>query len=92
MNSLELHNMLSEHRRNVLRLLDIDPNLKFADKMKLIGYSKQLRKRLDDMAANIELEFIRIDADQQIHHTGGSDQEPNGDTVGTFKHARTQGD
>jgi len=92
MNSLELHNMLSEHRRNVLRLLDIDPDLKFNEKMKLIGYTKQLRRRLDEMAANIQLQFISTDADQQIHHAGGSDQEPNGDTVGTFKHARTQGD
>jgi len=92
MNSLELHNMLSEHRRNVLRLLDIDPDLKFNEKMKLIGYTKQLRRRLDEMAANIQLEFISTDADQSIHHAGGSDQEPNGDTVGTFKHARTQGD
>lgn len=92
MNSLELHNMLSEHRRNVLRLLDIDPDLKFADKMKLIGYTKHLRKRLDDMAATIQLEFIRTDANQQVHNSGGSDQEPNGDTVGTFKHARPKGD
>jgi len=92
MNNLEIHNMLSEHRRNVLRLLDIDPDLKFAEKMKLIAYTKQLRKRLDNMAANIQLQFISTDANQPIHHAGGSDQEPNGDTVGTFKHARTQGD
>lgn len=92
MNNLEIHNMLSEHRRNVLKLLDIDPDLKFNEKMKLIGYTKQLRKRLDDMAANIQLQFISTDANQSIHHAGGSDQEPNGDTVGTFKHARTQGD
>jgi len=89
MNNLEIHNMLSEHRRNVLRLLDIDPDLNFAEKMKLIGYTKQLRKRMDDMAANIQLQFISTDADQSIHHAGGSDQEPNGDTVGTFKHARS---
>jgi hypothetical protein len=92
MNSLQLHNMLSEHRRNVLRLLDIDPDLKFADKMKLIAYTKHLRKRLDDMAATIQLEFIRTDANQQVHNTGGSHQEPDGDTVGTFKHARLKGD
>lgn len=89
MNNLEIHNMLSEHRRNVLRLLDIDPDLKFNEKMKLIGYTKQLRRRLDEMAANIQLEFISTDADQSIHHAGGSNQEPSGDTVGTFKHARS---
>lgn len=91
MNGLELHNMLTDHRRNVLRLVDIDPDLKFNEKMKLIGYARQLRKRLDDMAANIQLQFISTDANQQISDSGGSDQEPNGDTVGTFKLARTQG-
>jgi hypothetical protein len=88
MNNLEIHNMLSEHRRNVLRLVDIDPDLKFDEKMKLIGYSRHLRKRLDDMAANIQLQFISVDANQQICNLGGSDQEPDGDTVGTFKHSR----
>lgn len=91
MNNLEIHNMLTDHRRNVLRLVDIDPDLKFSDKMKLLGYAKKLRARLDNMAVNIHLQFVQ-DADQQIHHAGGSDQEPNGDTVGTFQHARTQGD
>lgn len=89
MNNLEIHNMLSEHRRNVLRLVDIDPDLKFDEKMKLIGYSRHLRKRLDDMAANIQLQFISVDANQQICNLGGSDQESNGDTVGTFKHSRS---
>jgi len=92
MNDLEIHNMLCDHRRNVLRLVDIDPDISFADKMKLIGYARKLRKRLDQMAGNIQLQFISVDANQQIHNAGGSDQEPDGDTVGTFKHARTQGD
>lgn len=91
MNNLEIHNMLSEHRRNVLRLVDIDPDLRFDEKMKLIGYARQLRNRLDKMAAHIQLQFISTDANQQVHNSGGSDQEPNGDTVGTFKHARSQG-
>jgi len=72
--------------------VDIDPDLKFDEKMKLIGYSRHLRKRLDDMAANIQLQFISVDANQQICNLGGSDQEPDGDTVGTFQHARSQGD
>lgn len=88
MNNLEIHNMLSEHRRNVLRLVDIDPDINFSEKMKLIGYARQLRNRLDQMAANIQLQFISVDANQQIHNAGGSDQEPNGNTVGTFKHSR----
>ena len=92
MNDLEIHNMLCDHRRNVLRLVDIDPDINFSDKMKLIGYARKLRKRLDQMAGNIQLQFISVDANQQIHNAGGSDQEPDGDTVGTFKHARTQGD
>lgn len=89
MNNLEIHNMLSEHRRNVLRLVDIDPDINFAEKMKLIGYARQLRNRLDQMAANIQLQFISVDANQQICNAGGSDQEPDGDTVGTFKHSRS---
>jgi len=92
MNDLEIHNFLCDHRRNVLRLVDIDPDINFADKMKLIGYARKLRNRLDQMAPNIQLQFISVDANQQVHNTGGSDQEPDGDTVGTFKHARTQGD
>lgn len=92
MNDLEIHNMLCDHRRNVLRLVDIDPDINFSDKMKLIGYARKLRKRLDQMAGNIQLQFISVDANKQIHNAGGSDQEPDGDTVGTFKHARTQGD
>jgi len=92
MNDLEIHNMLCDHRRNVLRLVDIDPDINFSDKMKLIGYARKLRKRLDQMAGNIQLQFISVDANQQIYNAGGSDQEPDGDTVGTFKHARTQGD
>jgi hypothetical protein len=92
MNDLEIHNMLCDHRRNVLRLVDIDPDINFSDKMKLIAYARKLRNRLDQMAGNIQLQFISVDANQQIHNAGGSDQEPDGDTVGTFKHARTQGD
>ncbi len=92
MNDLEIHNMLCDHRRNVLRLVDIDPDINFSDKMKLIGYARKLRNRLDQMAPNIQLQFISVDANQQVYNTGGSDQEPDGDTVGTFKHARTQGD
>ena len=89
MNNLEIHNLLCDHRRNVLRLVDIDPDISFAEKMKLIGYARKLRNRLDQMASNIQLQFISVDANQQVHNTGGSDQEPDGDTVGTFKHART---
>lgn len=89
MNNLEIHNMLSEHRRNVLRLVHNDPDLKLDEKMKLIAYSRHLRKRLDDMAANIQLQFISVDANQQICNPRGSDQEPDGDTVGTFKHSRS---
>jgi hypothetical protein len=88
MNDLEIHNMLCDHRRNVLRLVDIDPDISFADKMKLIGYARKLRNRLDQMAGNIQLQFISVDANQQICNAGGSDQEPDGDTVGTFKHSR----
>lgn len=91
MNNLEIHNMLSEHRRNVLKLVSIDPDITFDEKMKLIAYTRHLRTRLDKMAAHIQLQFISTDANQQVYNAGGSHQEPDGDTVGTFQYARSQG-
>lgn len=86
MTNLEIHNMLCDHRRNVLRLVDIDPDITFIEKMKLLGYAKQIRSRMDKLASNIYLEFEQ-DEPKQTHNAERGDQEPDCLTVGDFKYS-----
>lgn len=86
MTNLEIHNMLCDHRRNVLRLVDIDPDLTFGEKMKLLGYAKQIRSRMDKLASNIYLEFEQNEPKQEPDIDRGN-QESDGLTVGDFKHS-----
>lgn len=86
MTNLEIHNMLCDHRRNVLRLVDIDPDITFIEKMKLLGYAKQIRSRMDKLASNIYLEFTE-DVSEQTHNIIRISQESDCPTVGDFKHS-----
>lgn len=90
MTNLEIHNMLCEHRRNVLRLVDIDPDLNFGEKMKLLGYAKKIRHRMDKLASNIYLEFTE-DVSEQTHNISRISQESNCPTVGHHKHSDLEG-
>lgn len=91
MTNLEIHNMLCDHRRNVLRLVDIDPDLTFGEKMKLLGYAKKIRHRMDKLASNIYLEFTE-DVSEQTHNIIRISQESDSLTVGDFKYSDQQGD
>lgn len=88
MNSLELSNMLVEHRRNVLRLKDLE-DLPWIKKMRLIRYADELRERIVELGNRIEIQFEYYEPeDQQQCDSLGSDQEYDCLTVGNFKYAK----
>lgn len=91
MNSIDLHNYLSLHRREVIRLAQTD-EVNLSQKMRLTGYARALANRLDEMAGRIYVKFEIDDTNQQAHNVGGSDQEPDSLTVGNYKHAQAEAD
>ena len=87
MNSLELQNMLVDHRRNVIRLLNHEkhpPN----DKMKLLFYVQDLTKQIDELTKRILIQF-EYDTNLNTHNISRSDQEPDCLTVGNFKQSHS---
>lgn len=89
MNSIDYHNFLSLHRREVIRLSQTD-EVNLSQKMRLTGYARALANRLDEMASRIYIQF-EIDEHQPTHNVGRSDQEPDGLTVGDYQQAQGKG-
>ena len=90
MNSIDYHNFLSHHRREVIRLAQTD-EVTLSQKMRLTGYARALANRLDEMASRIYIQFEVDEQHQPAHNVGGSDQESDGLTVGDYKQAQGEG-
>jgi len=58
--------------------------------MKLLGYAKKIRHRMDKLASNIYLEFTE-DVSEQTHNISRISQESNCPTVGHHKHSDLEG-
>ena len=90
MNSIEYHNYLSLHRREVIRLVQSD-EVNQTQKMRLRGYARALMNRLDEMGHRIFIQFEIDEQHQPAHNMGGGDQESDCLTVGNYKQAQGEG-
>ena len=88
MNSIDLHNYLSLHRREVIRLIQGN-ELTLSEKMRLHAYVRSLQERLDEMSKRILIKFEH--ENQPAHNPIGGNQEPDCDTVGDYQRANRKG-